>query len=282
MKSVGVVGAGVMGAGVCEDLLESGIPAVLVDLSDEILKNAQRHIRNGIRGRAMLNSRKNQEPLSVLLERVTFSTDIHDLSGVDIVIENVTEDVGIKRSVYKELDEVCSDDCILIGNTSCVPISRLASFTRRPDKVIGVHFMNPVPLKKTVELIAGEETSADTIAQTQKFLAALGKESIQVKDSPGFVSNRVLMLTINEAINLVQEGVADAESVDAIFTDCFGHAMGPLATGDLIGLDTIRNSLLVLRDSLGDDKFKPCSLLDEMVASGALGRKSGSGFFAYS
>lgn len=282
MKTVGVVGAGVMGVGVCEDLLENGLSAVLVDLSQEVIENAKKQIRKGIRGRAMLGLRKGQEPVGKLLERLSVSTDLSALASVDIVIENVTEDVAVKASVYKELEKICQEDCLFIGNTSCIPIGELASFTKRPGNVIGIHFMNPVPLKKTVELIAGAETTPETVARTTAFLASLGKEGIRVNDSPGFVSNRVLMLTINEAIYLLQDKVADPESIDAIFTSCFGHSTGPLATADLIGLDTIRNSLIVLFQYLDDDKFKPCALLDEMVAAGTLGRKSGQGFFAYS
>jgi len=282
IERVGVVGAGVMGASVCEDLLENEFTSILVDKSDEIIRSARDRIRNGIRARTMLGRRKTVQPLDELLGRISLSTDFAALATADLVIENVTEDVGTKRAVYETIDSICGEDCIFIANTSCIPIGRLASFTQRPEKVIGIHFMNPVPLKQTVELIAGKETSKDTIGRTRALLDALGKEYIEVNDSPGFVSNRVLMLTINEAVYLLQEQVADSEKIDAVFKSCFGHSMGPLETADLIGLDTIRNSLIVLFDCFGDEKFKPCPLLDDMVEAGKFGRKSGSGFFTYS
>lgn len=281
MEKVGVVGAGVMGTSICEDLLENQITAILVDISDEIVQHARARIRNGIRARAMMSGRKTAQPIDELLERVTLTTDFAALAGAGFVIENVTEDVETKRTVYEKLESVCDQDCIFIANTSCIPIGRLGSFTQRPEKVIGIHFMNPVPLKKTVELIAGKETSTDTIGRTKAMLDALGKDYIEVNDSPGFVSNRVLMLTINEAIYVLQDQVTDAENIDAVFKSCFGHNMGPLETADLIGLDTIQNSLLVLYDCFGDDKFQPCPLLRDMVEAGKLGRKSGLGFFPY-
>jgi 3-hydroxybutyryl-CoA dehydrogenase len=280
-QTIGVVGAGVMGASVCEDLLGNGFPAILVDVSDDILHSARAQMRKSMRARAMLGQRKTGQPVDTLLEYLTLSTDYGTLGGADLVVENVTEDMGVKRSVYERLDTACHQDCILIANTSCIPIGRLASFTRRPDKVIGVHFMNPVPLKSTVEMIASSETSEETRQRTSAMLDGLGKQYIVVNDSPGFVSNRVLMLTINEAISVVHEQVADAERVDAVFKSCFGHRMGPLETADLIGLDTILNSLLVLLECFGDEKFRPCPLLREMVDAGQLGRKSGRGFFPY-
>ena len=283
-ETVGVVGAGVIGTSLCEDLLEAGFPAILVDISDDILRTAAQNIRAGIRARGMLGRRKGAAriPIDDMLARLTPSTDYQSLADADAVVENVTEDMDVKRPVYEMLDAVCHDRCILIANTSCVPIGRLASFTRRPERVIGVHFMNPVPLKPTVELIASEKTSAETKSRAGALLDALGKNYIEVNDSPGFVSNRVLMLTLNEAIFVLHDRVADAETVDAIFRSCFDHKMGPLETADLIGLDTVLNSLLVLLDCLGDEKFQPCPLLKDMVDAGKLGRKSGRGFFAYS
>jgi len=179
------------------------------------------------------------------------------------------------------LDNVCPDHCIFAANTSAIPITRIGSATSRPEKVIGMHLMNPVPMKKMVELIPGHHTSQETIDEAKKFLAGMDKECIIVKDSPGFVSNRVLMLTINEAIFLVHEQVADAKDVDNIFKSCFGHKMGPLETADLIGLDTILYSIEMLYESFSDSKYRPCPLLKKMVDAGLHGRKSGKGFYNY-
>src|SRR5262249_12525813 len=183
------------------------------------------------------------------------------LAEAEFVIENVTEKWEIKEGVYQRLDAICSDDCIFIANTSCIPIARIAAATKRPARVVGVHFMNPVPLKETVELIPGRETSAWTLERVQTLLAQLGKTSITVKDLPGFATNRVLMLMINESVALLQDEVASAEDIDRLFTSCFGHKMGPLATADLIGLDTVLYSLEVLHEAFDSERFRPCRLL---------------------
>ena len=280
--SVGIVGAGVMGAGVAQDLAQHGFRPILVDISQAALDAAQERIRKSVGVAGLFARSKPADPPDEVLARVSATTRYEALSGVDFVIENAPEDVDIKRPIYHELDAVCPKGCVLIANTSCIPITRLASFTKRPARVIGIHFMNPVPMKRTVEMIPGSETSRQTIDKSKDLMKQLGKTCIVVKDSPGFVSNRVLMLTINEAVRLLEEGVADAEGIDGIFKSCFGHPMGPLETADLIGLDTILLSLEVLRDSFDDAKYEPCRLLKEMVAEGRLGRKSGAGFHPYS
>jgi 3-hydroxybutyryl-CoA dehydrogenase len=183
--------------------------------------------------------------------------------------------------VYAQLDAICPERCCFATNTSAIPVTRIASVTERPSQVLGMHFMNPVPLKPMVEVIRGFHTSEETINTARHLLAQMGKDSIVVNDSPGFVSNRVLMLAINEAIYLIQEQVAQVEEVDAIFKTCLGHKMGPLETADLIGLDTILYSLEVLCESLSEAKYKPCSLLRKMVDAGLLGRKSGQGFYKH-
>ena len=280
--SVGIVGAGVMGAGVAQDLAQHGFRPILVDISQAALDAAQERIRKSVGVAGLFARSKPADPPDEVLARVSATTRYEALSGVDFVIENAPEDVDIKRPIYHKLDAVCPKGCVLIANTSCIPITRLASFTKRPARVIGIHFMNPVPMKRTVEMIPGSETSRQTIDKSKDLMKQLGKTCIVVKDSPGFVSNRVLMLTINEAVRLLEEGVADAEGIDGIFKSCFGHPMGPLETADLIGLDTILLSLEVLRDSFDDAKYEPCRLLKEMVAEGRLGRKSGAGFHPYS
>ena len=199
----------------------------------------------------------------------------------DAVIGVEYKEAGEKKEVYAKLDAICPQDCVLAANTSTIPITRLASLTKRPSKVIGMHFMNPAPLKPVVEMIRGAHTSDDTLETAKRLLAQMGKECIIVQDSPGFVSNRVLMLAINEAIRVVQEGVARAEDVDRIFKTCFAHKMGPLETADLIGLDTVLYSLQVLHEHFGDDRYSPCPLLEDMVKAGLHGQKAGQGFYQY-
>lgn len=280
-SAVGVVGAGVIGAGVAQDLAQHGFRPILVDVAPAALDAARERIRKSVSAASLFASSKPALSPDQVLARVSATTRYEALSGVDFVIENATEDIDVKRPIYQRLDAMCPKGCVLIANTSCIPITRLASFTKRPALVIGVHFMNPVAMKHTVEMIPGSKTSGQCIDKVKSLLEQLGKTCIMVKDSPGFVSTRVLMLAINEAIRLLDEGVADPDSLDGIFKSCFGHPMGPLETADLIGLDTILLSLEVLRDSFDDAKFEPCRLLKEMVAEGRLGRKSGAGFHPY-
>jgi 3-hydroxybutyryl-CoA dehydrogenase len=234
-----------------------------------------------LRFHGLLTKGQNKQDAATVLGRITFVTDYDLLKDAYFIIENVPEKWSIKNDVYQRLDSTCPPEVIFAANTSAIPITRIASATRRAANVIGIHFMNPVPLKNTVEVIRGYHTSAETIQTTQNLLADMGKEYVMVNDSPGFVSNRVLMLTINEAIFLVHEQVASAPDVDQIFKSCFGHPMGPLETADLIGLDTILYSLDVLYESFNDGKFRPCPLLKKLVAAGIHGRKSGQGFYAY-
>ncbi len=278
---VGVIGAGVMGCGVAQNLAQTGHQVVLVDLTEEILSRAKGQIRRNVRLQRMLKKDEGEIDVDEILRRIRFTTDYDLLKGVDYVIENVVEKWEVKEQVYIQLDKLCPGHCVFASNTSALPISRIASTTNRAPQVIGIHFMNPVPLKNTAEVIRGNHTSSETIEQTRALLKRMKKEAILVNDSPGFVSNRVLMLTINEAILVVQDRVAEAEDVDRIFKSCFGHAMGPLETADLIGLDTILLTLEVLCDSYSNEKYEPAPLLREMVAAGLLGQKSGKGFYPY-
>ncbi len=278
---VGVIGAGVMGAGVAQNLAQNGQPVILVDLADEHLDRARSEIRQSLRMQNLFQKKKDGEKPDAVLERIAFTTADEDLATADFVVENVVEKPEIKKDVYRRLDAVCPESCVFGVNTSAISITRVGSWTDRPDRVVGMHFMNPVPLKPVVEVIRGHHTSQETLDQAHALLAVMGKEGIVVKDMPGFVSNRVLMLTVNEAIFLVQDGVAPAEDVDRLFKTCFGHKMGPLETGDLIGLDTILDSLMVLYESYNDSKFRPCPLLKKMVHAGLHGRKSGEGFYRY-
>ncbi len=281
IRVIGVVGAGVMGVGVAQNLAQAGYRVLLLDISEEILKRSREEITKNIRLQRLFSKAGNQESVDTIVERITLSTDFAPFADADFVIENVTEKWEIKKQVYAELDAVCPQHCMFAANTSAISITRIASVTKRPVQVIGMHFMNPVPMKSVVEVIRGYHTSEETIAMARELLASMGKECIIVKDMPGFVSNRVLMLTVNEAIFLIQDQVASAEEVDKIFKTCFGHMMGPLETADLIGLDTILYSIEVLYESFNDSKFRPCPLLKKMVDAGLHGRKSGQGFYTY-
>jgi 3-hydroxybutyryl-CoA dehydrogenase len=277
MERVGVIGAGVMGTGVAQILAQYGHAVVLVDLDEDILGRAREAITAGARMHRLLGG--NAPPLNADLLMTT--TDYEALVDVDFVIENIVEKWQLKREVYPRLDALCRPDVVFAANTSALSITRLASLTSRPDRVLGMHFMNPVPLKPAVEVIRGWHTSPETVQTALNLLKGIEKEGIVVADAPGFVSNRVLMLTINEAVFLVQDQVASPEEVDRIFTSCFGHRMGPLQTADLIGLDTILASIEVLYESFNDSKYRPCPRLKQMVDAGLHGRKSGAGFYAY-
>jgi 3-hydroxybutyryl-CoA dehydrogenase len=293
VETIGVIGAGVMGVGVAQDVAQHGRQVILIDVDDARLARARQEIRANLRMQGLF--RKPQaareppappaaasgESSAQVLARITFTTDYERLAAADFVVENVIEKWPVKERVYKLLDAHCPPGCVFGANTSAISITRIGSATGRPDRVVGMHFMNPVPQKSMVEVIRGFHTSEASLARALELLALLGKEGIVVNDMPGFVTNRVLMLTINEAIFVVQDRVAPHEDVDRIFKTCFGHKMGPLETGDLIGLDTILYSLEVLYESYNDDKYRPCPLLRKMVDAGLHGRKSGRGFYTY-
>jgi 3-hydroxybutyryl-CoA dehydrogenase len=280
LETIGVIGAGVMGVGLAHALAQSGLNTLLIDVSDSILESAVGQIRNNVRFQRLIHGNQGSGPEEIL-GRIKVSADYDVLRDADFVVENVTEKLALKTEVYRRLDVVCPPQCVFAANTSAIPITRIGGMTSRPTQVLGMHFMNPVPLKTAVEVIRGYHTSDDTIATATRLLGLMGKKAILVNDSPGFVSNRVLMLTINEAIFLVQEKVASPEVVDDIFKNCFEHKMGPLETADLIGLDTILLSIEVLYDEFKDSKFRACPLLRQMVEAGLYGRKSGRGFYSY-
>jgi len=281
IDKIGVVGAGVMGGSLTEALTLSGFNVNLVDISQEKLDKFSHEFINKIRMHIMLNNKFKDCDPEELLNKVKLSVNYELLNETNYIIENVTEDISIKKQMYVKLEQVCSEDTIYASNTSAIPITKQASFTKRPEKVIGIHFMNPVPFKSTVELIPGYHTSKETIESSKGLLKRMGKEWILINDSPGFVSNRILMLTINEAIFLLYENVSSTEDIDNVFKKCFGHKMGPLETADLIGLDTILKSIEVLYHNFNDSKYRPCPLLQKMVDAGLLGRKSGKGFYEY-
>jgi 3-hydroxybutyryl-CoA dehydrogenase len=281
-RTIGIIGAGVMGTGLAQHVAQCKHHAVLIDKDTAILEKAAAEIRSNIRFSAFYSKDKSKiEDTDSVMGRITFTTDFAELAQTDYVVENATEKWDVKLAVYPLIDKHAPAETVVAANTSCFSITRLGSLTKRADRIIGMHFMNPVPMKPTVEVIRGHHTSEDTISKGLTFLSDINKEGIVVNDLPGFVSNRVLMLTVNEAIFLVHEGVAEAPQVDEIFRKCFGHKMGPLETADLIGLDTILYSVEVLWESYNDSKYRPCPLLKKMVDAGLLGRKSGEGFYKY-
>lgn len=281
MSEIGVVGAGTIGVGVAQTLAQTGHRVILVDLTADILHRARKDIGQGLRLAALFDAELRRDNHADILSRINFTTDYNQLRDVTLVVENCTEDWSVKETIYPVLDRTCRADCILAANTSAISVTRLGALTGRPDRVIGMHFMNPVPQKPVVEVVRGRATSEETVRAALSFLNRLGKRAIVVNDMPGFVSNRVLMLAINEAVYVVHENVAGPGDVDDIFVNCFAHKMGPLATADLIGLDTVLRTLDVLNESYADSKFRPCPLLRQMVDTGLLGRKSGKGFFDY-
>jgi 3-hydroxybutyryl-CoA dehydrogenase len=280
-RRVGVVGAGVMGAGVAEVLARTQHDVILIDCEAEALDRALSSIASNVKMMRLLGKSRDGLKPDEILARIRTTQDYEELAETTFVIENVTEKWSVKQGVYATLDAVCPEECVFAANTSAIPITKIAGATARPSQVLGMHFMNPVPMKPTVEVIRGYHTSEDTLGRAAALLERMGKEGVTVEDAPGFVSNRVLMLTVNEAIWLVHDGVAPAEDVDRIFKSCFGHPMGPLETADMIGLDTILFSVEVLQESFGDSKYRPCPLLKKMVDAGLHGRKSGQGFYDY-
>lgn len=281
MRRIGVIGAGTMGIGVSQVFATAGCEVVLLDVAEQALTRARDEIARSVKMMPLVRPSSPVLSPGEVTDRIRFTTSLEELRTVAYVVENVTERWETKRELYPELDKLCAPGAVFGVNTSAIPITRIASLTSRVSAVIGTHFMNPAPLKPTVEVIRGYHTSDDTVELTVELLASVGKNAIVVRDSPGFVTNRVLMITINEAIFLLYEQVAPVGDIDRLFKECFGHAMGPLETADLIGLDTVLLSLEVLYDSFGDPKYRPCTLLRTMVNAGLLGRKTGQGFHSY-
>lgn len=280
-EMIAVVGAGVMGSDVALDLASHNYKVILKDLTDEILEKARSNIKRSYSFVKMMKKDFFSSSLDGILSGITFVTDYDHFGEADIVIENISESYEAKRKLYAELQNVCRSNAIFGVNTSSIPIIKIGELMPKPENVIGMHLMNPVPLKPFVEVIRGNRTSDETLDKTKSFFKSLDKTCIVVNDCAGFVSNRILMVTINESIRLIQDKIAEPKDVDMICKLGFGHKMGPLATADLIGLDTILDSLVVLYESYNDPKYRPCSLLRRMVDDGLLGKKSGKGFFEY-
>jgi len=280
-KRIGVLGAGNIGISVATDLVIHGLCAVVVDVSDDNLKRAQAAVLHNVRCVPLLSKTLPRITKDEAMQRMVLTTDVEQVASCDFIIENVTEDWAVKKPLYETLDRVTPPAVCFGANTSCISITQIASATTRPANVVGIHLMNPVHLKPTVEVIRGFHTSEQTIDSLLQLFLLLGKEAILVEDMPGFVSNRISHLFMNEAAFVLQDNVASAEKIDMIFKKCFGHKMGPLETADLIGLDTVMRSLDVLYESFQDPKYRCCPWLRKLVHAGHLGRKTGRGFLVY-
>jgi 3-hydroxybutyryl-CoA dehydrogenase len=281
IRTIGVVGAGTMGHGIAQVAAQSGYDVVLVDAAPAALERGRTQIGKGLE-RLVTKGKLTGEERDRALERLTTGGDLAAFAQADLVVEAVVERLEVKQKLLSELDHVCPPATILATNTSSISITKLAGATGRPEKVIGMHFMNPVPVMQLIEVIRGLATSQETYDIVEAASRQMGKTPVEVHDAPGFVSNRVLMPMINEAIFCLAEGVGKAEAIDGVMKMGMNHPMGPLALADLIGLDVCLDILRVLQQGFGDPKYRPCPLLIKMVDAGRLGRKSGRGFYEYS
>ena len=280
LRSLGVVGAGTMGRGIAQTAAQGGWTVLLHDISDVLIERGIEAIGRQLE-RQVAKGKLAAAEAQAARARIQPAGKLDDLAQADFVIEAASESFAVKAEVFGALDRVCRPEVILASNTSSISITRLGAQTQRPEQVIGMHFMNPVPVMKLVEVIRGLATSDSTAATTHELARALGKEPVEVKDFPGFVSNRVLMPMLNEAIFAVYEGVAGTAEIDRVMTLGMNHPMGPLTLADFIGLDVCLAILEVLHEGFGDPKYRPCPLLKQMVAAGRLGKKSGFGFYRY-
>jgi 3-hydroxybutyryl-CoA dehydrogenase len=280
IKRVGVIGAGTMGSGIAHVFARSGYTVVLCDVEQRFLDRGLATISKNL-DREVAKNKITIDDKASALKKIDPVTDRAKLADCDFIVEAATEKFEIKTEIFRDLDRLARPEVILASNTSSISITKLAALTRRPDKVIGMHFFNPVPMMKLVEVIRGLATSDETLAAVRDLAVKLDKTPVEVNDAPGFVSNRVLMPLLNEAMYAVMEGVATAEAVDEVFKLGMAHPMGPLALADFIGLDVCLDIMRVMQDGLGDPKYRPCPLLIKMVDAGWLGRKSGRGFYQY-
>ncbi|MGE7695826.1 3-hydroxybutyryl-CoA dehydrogenase [Lysinibacillus sp. NPDC094177] len=280
IQKVMVIGAGQMGSGIAQVCAQAGYDVKLNDMKQEfferglgvITKNLTRDVEKG---------RKTEDEKAAILGRISMSLDLQDASDVDIIIEAAVENMEVKQSIFKQIDQIAPAHAILATNTSSLPITEIAAVTNRPEQVIGMHFMNPVPVMKLVEIIRGLATSDEVYKAVENMTVKLSKTPVEVNDFPGFISNRILLPMINEAIYALYEGVASKEAIDDVMKLGMNHPMGPLTLADFIGLDTCLSIMEILHEGLGDSKYRPCPLLRKYVAAGWLGKKSGRGFYVY-
>ena len=282
MRKIAVIGAGTMGNGIAHTFAQSGYEVSLIDVSADSLQRGMNTIEKNL-DRMLKREKISEDEKLTTLDKITTYTSMNDgVSGVDLVVEAATENMDVKLKIFSQLDEVCGENVILASNTSSISITKIASVTNRADKVIGMHFMNPVPVMKLVEIIRGYATSDDVTDQIMQLSRDLKKSPVEVNDYPGFVANRILMPMINEAMYTLYEGVAGVEEIDTVMMLGMAHPMGPLHLADFIGLDVCLSILEVLNDGFGNPKYAPCPLLVNMVTAGKLGLKSGEGFYDYS
>lgn len=280
VKKAMVIGAGQMGGGIAQVMAAAGIETYLNDINLEIVNNRVQFIGK-LLSKDVAKGKITEEQREKTLSLLILSDNLEDAGDCDIVVEAIVENMEIKSNTFRKLDEVCKPSCILASNTSSLPITEIAAVTKRPEKVIGMHFMNPVPVMKLVEIIRGIATSDETYASVRDLSLELNKTPVEVRDVPGFVSNRVLQMMINEAIYCVYEGVASVEDIDAVMKLGMNHPMGPLQLADFIGLDTVLAIMEVMYEGYADCKYRPCPLLRQYVKAGWLGKKAGRGFYTY-
>ena len=280
INTVGVTGAGTMGNGIAQVFASSGFDVNMQDISEQSVNRGMRTIAGSL-DRLIKSEKISEADKAATLGRITATTELSSMEDVDLVVEAASEDFAIKAKIFAELDGFCKPETILASNTSSISLTRIAASTSRADKVIGMHFMNPVPLMKLIEVIRALQTSDETCTVIENLAEKLGKTALLANDSPGFVANRILVPMINEAIFTLYEGVATAEAIDEIMKLGMNHPIGPLALADLVGLDVLLSIMRVLQNEIGDPKFRPCPLLIKMVDAGYLGRKAGRGFYEY-
>jgi 3-hydroxybutyryl-CoA dehydrogenase len=280
IKTVGVIGAGTMGNGIAQVCATAGLKVIMQDIAEAQLQQGLDTIAGSL-DRMIKKEKISEADKQSALSNITTATPLESLAEVDIVIEAATENESLKLKIFEQLDQIARKDAILASNTSSISLTRIAGATQSAERVIGMHFMNPVPMMALVEIIRALQTSDETYAQVHQLSEQIGKLPVEAKDSPGFVGNRILIPMINEAIFTLHEGIASAAAIDEVMKLGMAHPMGPLALADLIGLDTCLSVTRVLHQGFGDSKYRPCVLLEQMVDAGFLGRKSGRGFFQY-